>query len=70
MESTVKHRSHSTRNLTKQLNIRLSVDMYILVNELAEYDSIPMASVIKMAIGDYIRKRDFMKRSELLRVRR
>jgi hypothetical protein len=55
---------------TKKLHVTFSAEQYLLLNELALYDSIPMSAVIRMACCDYIRKRDFAKRSELLRSRR
>jgi hypothetical protein len=55
---------------TKKLHVTFTAEQYLLLNELALYDTVPMSAVIRMACGDYIRKRNFMKRSEILRIRR
>lgn len=55
--------SHLKNNVkrTKQINVRITIEQYILVNRMAIYDCVPMSSVIKMAINDYLRKRHFLK---------
>jgi hypothetical protein len=63
VKPTVQRRSFSATVVTKQLNVRWPLEQYAAINELALYDSIPMSSVVRMAVADYLRKRNFAVRN-------
>jgi hypothetical protein len=58
MVDRTKRRLHGSIVYTKSVHIRLTVNQYLALNDLALIDTLAMTSVIRLAINDYLRKRN------------